>query len=403
MIFIPDCQDNAKKVYGCRGILIPIAQTIKGNAPLYGGPWLNWTAGAGWIAQLYFDYWLFTQDDEFLEKRAIPYLKQVGAFYEDFLYKDESGKYVFSPSLSPENHPDIPGGSLITKNATMDVMVAKEVLKNLCHGCSHLGIERESVKKWKRMITDLPKYPINEEGAIKEWIHPKLKDNYNHRHLSPVYGLFPGLEITKTYQPEIFEACKIAVEKRQVVGQMSQSGWSLAHMANIYARIDDGDGALKCIESLIRSNVGPNLFTYHNDWRHQGLTLYWDFIDRIFQIDANFGITAAIFEMLAFSNQKLIKILPALPSKWNRGKIKGMLLRGGVEVDIEWDLKNKTLLLRFKAINYINREVQLPWKISITNKENVMASFKPSELGATYYQLNLEKGKILEVKAQITT
>ncbi|MFX0103667.1 MAG: glycoside hydrolase N-terminal domain-containing protein [Candidatus Hodarchaeota archaeon] len=340
---LPDYRRNAKVLYGCRGVFAPIAQTIKGEAPLYGGPWLNWTAGAGWLSQLFFDYWLFTRKEAFLRERAIPFLKEITLFYEDFLFEGDDGKYVFSPSLSPENVPDVPNASLVAVNATMDVAVAKEVLTNLINGCEHLKIEHENVHKWKEMVEKLPEYEINNDGAIKEWIHPNLKDNYHHRHVSHIYGLFPGLEIIKETNPKFYEACRVAVEKRLVIGQESQSGWSLAHQTSIWARLLEGNRALACLETLIRSSVGTNLFTYHNDWRHMGLTLFWDFMERLFQIDANFGLTAGVLEMLLFSNKDFIKILPGRPSGWKQGSLKGALTRCGAAISFEWNVEKQFL------------------------------------------------------------
>ena len=232
---ISDYQRNAQVLYGCRGIFAPIAQSYKGEGSLYGDVWLNWTAGAGWLSQLFFDYWLFTGDDAFLQQRAVPFLKEVAQFYEDFLQIDKTGYYRFAPSISPENIPAIPQASIVTINATMDVAIAKEVLTNLITACTHLEIESENVLKWQEMVAKLPPYQINEDGAIKEWIHPDLKDHYEHRHVSHIYGLFPGLEINPESTPELYKACQIAVQKRLIIGQTSQSGWSTVHLANIFA------------------------------------------------------------------------------------------------------------------------------------------------------------------------
>lgn len=333
--WIDDYRGNAGNIFGCRGILVPIAQTTHGReTPCI---WSNWTAAAGWIGQHFYDYFLFTGDLKFLRERAVPWLKEVALFYEDFLIAGSDGKLLFSPSLSPENKP---AGSenMLTMNATMDIAVCREVLGHLCDACELLKIESDGRKRWRTMLSRLPEYAINEDGAIMEWLHPSFKDNYHHRHQSHLYPLFPGLEITRETHPDLYDACQAAVEKRLIIGLVSQTGWSMAHMANIYARLGMGNRALECLEILSRSSVGPNLFTYHNDWRDMGLSLIWG-SSPPFQIDANLGITAAILEILVFSKPGLIKLLPALPDKWLTGSVKGIACRGGITVDMEWDME----------------------------------------------------------------
>jgi alpha-L-fucosidase 2 len=384
--WIDDYRENALKIYGCRGILLPIAQTTHGVE--YPGIWSNWTAAAGWIGQHFYDYYLFTGDCEFLRKRAVPWLKEVALFYEDFLVEGEDGKLCFSPSLSPEN---IPGNSdsLLTANATMDIAVCREVLHNLCHACDLLGIERGSTERWRSMLTRLPVYTVNDDGALKEWLHPAFTDNYHHRHQSHLYPLFPGLEITEETHPELYNACRIAVEKRLVIGLASQSGWSMAHMANIYARLGMGNRALECVEILLRSSTGPNLFTYHNDWRDMGLSLTGD-NNPPFQIDANFGITAAILEMLVFSKRGTLKLLPALPDKWKTGNVKGIQCRGGIRVDMEWDMDNGLLQAALLSQNAQQLLIRLPWDGDVTFTPVGIAE-ESVEYGAGYWNATVQK------------
>lgn len=387
---IDDFRANAKNVYNCRGILTPIAQST--NGIVTPDIWLTWTAGAGWLAQLFYDYWLFTRDDEFLKNRTVPFLKEIALFYEDFLFEGNDGKAVFAPSLSPENLPLIKNSSIVTINATMDVAIAKEVLSNLCDSCEYLGIGQANIEKWKDMIRKLPDYEVNEDGAIREWLYPGLKDNYEHRHFSHIYPLFPGLEITCEKNPRLLNAVKVAIEKRLAIGIQAQTGWSFVYMASIYSRLGEGNKALECIEMLCRSCVGPNLFTYHNDWRSQGLTMFWGYGNPPpFQIEANMGFTSVILEMLAFSAPGIIKILPALPDKWEKGEIKGMLCRGAIILDLQWDFSQNEI--NIALCSKVRQKLIL--KFPTVPKE---IKFEPSDiyidnsiLGSEYREIELLK------------
>ena len=290
-------------------------------------------------------------------------------------------------------------------NATMDVAVCREVLGNLCDACELLGIEREGIERWRGMLSRLPKYTINNDGAIMEWLHADFTDNYHHRHQSHIYPLFPGMEITEETSPELYDACRVAVEKRLVIGLTSQTGWSMAHMANIYARLGMGDRALECLELLSRSSLGPNLFTYHNDWRDMGLTLTWD-NNPPFQIDANFGITAAVLEMLVFSKPGLIKLLPALPDAWPAGSVSGLRCRGGVTAGIEWDRAKGTFTATLAGTLALAGDqhllLRLPKGVHEAQFNPAAAATQSVDHGEGYWDLTLTKGAVLTVVARAT-
>ena len=396
--YLDHYRENARCIHGCRGIFVPIAQAVHGYS--YPGLWCAWTGAAGWLGQLFFDYYLFTGDRDFLANRAIPWLRETALFYEDFLFEGADGKLVFSPSLSPENRPSCPGASLVSWNATMDVAICREVLEHLVEGCEALGIEAEGVARWRVMLAKLPDYAINDDGAIAEWLPPELPDNYHHRHQSHIYPLFPGFSVTEESDPALYAACRVAVEKRLVIGLASQSGWSLAHMANIYARLGDGDRALECVELLARSSTGANLFTYHNDWRWMGLTLggwgHWP----PFQIDANFGATAAVLEMLCFSAPGLIKLLPALPSRWTRGRAGTLACRGGIAVDLEWDLGAGRLGASLTSRDAQTVTLRFPRPIARIDTD---ADIRPSPLGDAYREIALPAAQPIRLACDLVS
>lgn len=343
-----DFRENALKLFGCRGIYVPAVTTPPSGLLKTVMPHIiHWTGAAAWIAQHYYDYFLYTGDERFLRERALPFLRETALFYEDFFTVGEDGFFVSAPSNSPENTPGnfwdgqgMGAAMETTINATMDFALAKEVLAHLIEGARLTGQFSNELEKWEQMLTRIPPYQINEHGAVKEWMHAFFKDNYHHRHQSHIYPVFPGNEVTRESDPELFHAFEVAIRMRQVIGLGEQTGWSLAHMAGVYARMQDGDRALECLDLLSRSCVMNNFYTTHNDWRHMGVGLEMEWAP--FQIDANMGWSSAVQQMLLASSPERIVILPALPARWRKGSITGLMACGGVEVSISWDSDAQT-------------------------------------------------------------
>ena len=397
---IPHFRENAKKIYGCRGILVPICMSTHGKISGVTGRWQSWISAGGWLSSHYYDYWLYTKDDDFLKHRAVRFMKEVVLFYEDFLITGEDGKYIFVPSLSPENVPNVEHASMMCVNATMDIAVAKQSLTNLITACRYLDIEQENLARWEAMLDKMPDYEVNEDGAMKEWLYDDIKDNYYHRHQSHIYPLFPGFEITKENNEKIYNAIKTAVDKRLTIGFVQQTGWSYAHMANIYARLEDKENAYACLNYILRACTGSNLFTYHNDWRDQGLTVYWFGQHPPFQIDANLGFTAAVLEMLLFSKPGFLRILPALPDQWKKGRIKGINTRTRTKCDISWDKSDIDITIISLEDQKITIQLPvIPNSINSTCK-NIELTNTDLQNNYSYYSVELKKDEkcIITVK-----
>lgn len=403
-------RNNAKQLWGTRGIYIPPFMSPESAKLRIIAPHVvNWTDAAGWLASYYYDHYLFTGDKEFLKNRTVPFLKEVALFYEDFIVNDANGKNMFFPSQSPENESpnmavmDEKTGRLqrvrVQINSTITVAISKEVFANLIAACEMLNIEKEGVVRWKAILADMPAYQINEDGALREWMHPDFKDNYEHRHQSHIYPLFPGMEITEESSPELYEASKVAIEKRLRIGLKSQTGWSLAHMANVYSRLGDGEKAKEALDILSRSCLGQNLFTYHNDWRNMGVTLpvTWGRTSP-FQMDANFGITAAITEMLCGSTSNMLRILPALPKEWSAGEFKDVLTRVGVRTSAQWN--NKEIEISLVAGRKTMFDLKLPSEIETFEISDSKAS-NESKYGNNYRSIQLDEGQEVMIKVKL--
>ena len=256
-------------------------------------------------------------------------MREAALFYLDYAVED--GDYIrLYPAVSPENTPTGHTG-VVAQNATMDFAILKELLTNLLTGMAVTGLYPEEAETFRALLGKIPPYMLNEDGAVKEWMHPDIKDNYHHRHLSHIYPVFPGTEVTAYSQPALFEAFKKAVRLRKLG---AQSGWSLAHMASIYARMGEGDKAVECLDIMAKSVIMESLMTTHNDWRRMGVTLEWGG-EAFVQLDAAFGIANALQEMLFCWQKDALSILPALPERLTSGCVKGLVFPEGT-VDIAW-------------------------------------------------------------------
>lgn len=390
-----DFRDNARKLYGCGGIYIPAGTTPGIGSPNQIVPViLNWTGASGWLARHYDEHYRFSGDQRFLKEQLLPFLREAVRFYEDFLVLGEDGLYRVYPSVSPENTPlnfMPPDGVALAHpmptaiNATMDVAILKELLSNLIAASLPLGTASEDeLEKWRQMLGRLPPYRVNEGGAVREWIHPDFDDRYAHRHLSHLYPVFPGQEITEESHPELFGAFETAVRKRELG---AQSGWSLAHMASIYARLGDGDSALESLDVLSRSSLLPNLFTLHNDWRGMGVSM--TMAAAPVQLDANLGWVNAVQEMLLQVTPGIVKLLPALPKRWSRGRLSGWRFHTG-ELSMEWDRDRGS----FQAVLLAHRATEIVVKVPEWARELQMigGQFEASELGSCYIAVRLKPG-----------
>ena len=330
-------KENSQNIFGCRGVYIPQWTDFKFTATA-GGSLMFWSGAAAWMAQHFYEYWKFSKDDDFLMGYAYPYMKECAAFYEDFIVKDSDGYYIVCPACSPENM--TVDESWLVNTPTMDITLIHELMGNLIEISEEFKIDESERQKWIEIDENIAPYPIDENGCLREWVDTIEEMEPYHRHLSHLYGLHPGKLFTQEKNPAMYAAAVKALEKRRSGGFGDSASWSHSWYACCFVRIGDGDTALKCINDLIRSCMLENFLTTHTDFRDTGLTGTWDehkyTHQKVFQLDAIMGAASAITEMMIQSDDTGIKILPALPSSWPDGKVRGLRAYAGFEVDIEW-------------------------------------------------------------------
>ncbi len=372
---LPALRENAAKLFGCRGIYIDSVNTPEsGLLKCLANHIANWTGGAAWFSQHFWDYWRFSGDETYLRDHALPFMAEAALFYEDFLTPEEDGYLHISPSVSPENAPGniqrVYGDSVeVARDAVMDIALVKELLTNLLTGSERTGLYAEKRDTWREILAKLPPYTVNDDGGIHEWNDHFYEDNDRHRHQSHLYPVFPGCELREG--DPLWDNFVRAEELRWERGLSQMSSWGMVNMAATFARMGQGDRARQVLETVGQTCVMNNFFTVHNDWRRMGPVMCRDMRSAPYQIDANIGFPAAVNEMLLQSQHDDVALLPALPSDWKCGKMEGLLARGGIVVSIHWS--ETEAVVRFGCSSPVTKEVRIGSGFAFADGSRVQA------------------------------
>ncbi|HEX7028034.1 MAG TPA: glycoside hydrolase family 95 protein [Gammaproteobacteria bacterium] len=370
-------RQTARSMYGAGGWVAHHNTDIwRITGPVDGAFWGMWPMGGAWLARHLWEHYLYTGDREYL-REVYPALKGAAEFYADFLVEEPGhGWLVVVPSNSPENAPQSRPDISIAAGTTMDNQLVFELFSNTIRAAGILGGDRRFAETLKAKRAALPPMQIGRLGQLQEWMEDLDSPNDTHRHVSHLYGLYPAALISPYRTPRLFDAARTSLEYR---GDVS-TGWSMGWKVNLWARLQDGDRALKLIEDQLapvgsERNAGgggtyPNLFDAHPP----------------FQIDGNFGCTAGIAEMLLQSHDGAIHLLPALPALWDKGSVSGLRARGGFIIEaLQWE-QGKVVELTVRSTLGGNARIRAANELTGTDGTKLKKANGPNS--NAFYQLD---------------
>jgi alpha-L-fucosidase 2 len=364
---IPNGRRTAQVCYGRKGWVLELVSNAWGYAAPYWNESLSPCPASGiWTTSDYMEHYRFTSNIEFLHNHVYPVLKEAVTFFCDYIFENEEGYYVAGPSISPENAFIVEGEKYYASiGGTFEILMIRELFKDYVEVMKILKKEDEMTTFVKRALPKLLPYKVDEQGRIKEWNHEFSAQDLQHRHTSHLLGLFPYHQINPKDTPKLAKAAQLTMEaKLKPEKNWEDTGWARNLIILYYARLQNKEMAYKNVKALQQNLTNQGLLVMHPPTRGA-----YSFAD-VYELDGNTGFSMAVVEMLVQCFDDVIELFPATPKEWKDGCAKGILLRGGICIHMEWDMSSSiTIELQSNTNKTINLKYH-EWSKVVELKEN---------------------------------
>lgn len=389
---IEDYRNNAQRLFGCRGIVVPVIAAPKtgrlGSNDVFA---VHFTGCGAWIANFYYKYALYSQNTKFLKTRLIPFMKEVAAFYKDFLVSTSDGPEL-CPSVLPMRVADsykITDRPVVAKNSQLDFCLMKDLFTNLIEACETCKVKGD-FDLWHKIVESIPQIQLASDGTIKEFVNSIISVDYTGVSNGTLYPAYFGNDVSWQSDEETLRAYLVTADKKRSVPSI-QNSYNMTVLGAVYARLGDADSAKTCLTNVIRGCAMNNLVFVDKDWRGMGIcgSGVWTPV----QIHANMIFANDVQQMLLYSKKNVVKIFPALPSDWKQVEFSGLLTENGVAVSVKADATKCTLKIRLESKKEAIVDLVLPDGTKKLLKTNLLQ--KPDK---KRFEVTVPAGKCVELQ-----